>query len=76
MKFPRGSLLHKGTTFGFCHQATNATLLNAGFSNVVTDIFPNYSTYVTTMLYGNYGGGLVQKAHSAYQANTEWQNGR
>lgn len=63
----------KATTFGFCHQATNATLLQAGFSNVVTEITGNYSTFLTTALYGNYGGGLVQKAFSGYQADKNWK---
>src|SRR5204863_962414 len=48
MKYPSNLPFHKGTTFGFCHQASNATLLKAGFSNVVTQTSGNYSTYLTT----------------------------
>jgi RHS repeat-associated protein len=69
MKNPSSMPFQKGTTFGFCHQAANATLLKAGFSNTVAEIFPNYSTYATTFVYGNYGGGLAQKAFSGYQAD-------
>lgn len=76
MKNPGRLPFSKGTTFGWCHQAANATLLRAGFSNTVAEIFPNYSTYATTFLYGNYGGGLVQKAYSGYQANNNWEKGR
>lgn len=76
MKNPGGIPFSKGTTFGFCHQATNATLLKAGFSNVVSDIFPNYSTRLTSFVYGNYGGGLVHKVYSGYQANSNWKNER
>lgn len=81
--FPKALDLHnpssipfqKGTTFGFCHQATNATLLKSGFSNVVTQTSGNFSTYVTTAVYGNYGGGLVQKAYNGYQAHSQWESG-
>lgn len=61
----------KLTTFGSCHQATNATLLKSGFSNVVTGTSGNYSTYITTAVYGNYGGGLVQKALYAHQSQSD-----
>ena len=75
MKYPNGLLgqFQKGTTFGFCHQAANATLLNAGFSNVATQLSNNFSTHLTTFVYGNYGGGLVQKAWNGYQADKNWK---
>ncbi len=77
MKYPSNLPRNlQGFTFGWCHQASNATLLKAGFSNIVTDIFPNYFTYATTFVYGNYGGGLVQKAYSGYQAYNNWEKGR
>lgn len=47
-----------GTLFGTCHQATNATLLQSGVSSTVTDIYPHWSTFASTVAYGNYGGGL------------------
>jgi hypothetical protein len=72
MKYPSSIPFSKGTTFGFCHQAANASLLEAGFSNVVTETSGNFSTYITTFIYGNYGGGLVQKAYNGYQADKNW----
>ena len=66
----------QGFTFGWCHQASNATLLASGFSNVVTQTSGNYSTFLTTALYGNYGGGLMIKANSVYEAYNNWEKGR
>ena len=76
MKYP-SSLPRKvqGFTFGWCHQASNATLLKAGFSNVVTQTSGNFSTYLTTFVYGNYGGGLMIKANSIYQGYNNWEKG-
>ena len=76
MKYPSGVPFQKGITFGWCHQAANATLLNAGFSNVVTQTSGNYSTFLTTALYGNYGGGLMIKANSIHEAYNNWEKGR
>jgi len=77
MEYPRGNLpFQKGLTFGTCHQAANATLLNAGFSNVVTQTSSNFSTFATTAIYGNYGGGLMIKANSVHEAYNNWEKGR
>lgn len=66
----------QGITFGWCHQATNATLLASGFSNVVTQTSGNFSTFITTFVYGDYGGGLMIKANSVYEAYNNWGKGR
>ncbi|GEM_PF-4297863 len=79
MKSPSGLPLPKGlqlATFGTCHQAANATLLNAGFSNVATQVSGNFSTFATTAIYGNYGGGLMIKANSVREAYNNWEEGR
>lgn len=54
--------------FGTCHQATNRTLLDGGLANTVWSM--GWDTKASTMVYGNYGGGLVEKAYwSAYYYN-------
>lgn len=59
-------------TRGTCHQLTNAHLLRAGFSNTVMSLGGGWSTIVTTMVYGNYGGGLARSIYSAYRAREEY----
>ena len=62
-----------GTIFGTCHQAANATLLAGGINRTVADIYPQWSTYATTFVYGNYGGGLVSKISTGSQANENYK---
>jgi len=58
--------------FGTCHQVTNATLLAGGLSNTVAGIFPHYSTWATTALYGNYGGQVGGYIYQGSKARDEY----
>lgn len=62
-----------GTLYGTCQQATNATWLMSGISNTVTDIYPHWSTYLSTTLYGNYGGGLPRSIYTGIQASQDYR---
>ena len=52
-----------GTLFGVCHQATNASLIKSGISNVLTDFVKGWEFRASTYIYGNYGSGLPQKIY-------------
>ncbi len=62
-----------GTLYGTCQQATNATLLMSGISNTVTGLYPHWSTYLSTTLYGNYGGGLPRSVYTGIQASQDYR---
>ncbi len=51
-------------TFGVCHQATNATLLNGNVSSTILNIDPSWDMFVTTAVYGNYGGQLGYRIYT------------
>lgn len=58
-------------TFGscaVCHQVTNATLLERGFTDTAASLFPSWSTYSATVVYGNYGGQLPVHVYRAVDA--------
>ena len=57
-----------GTLFGTCHQATNQTLFGGGLSNTVWNL--GWEFKASTAIYGNYGGGLIEKVYwGAYYYN-------
>jgi hypothetical protein len=58
--------------WGTCHQATNATLLNGGTSSTIFTLAPSWDMYVTTALYGNYGGQLFSKAYTGIDAGRNY----
>jgi RHS repeat-associated protein len=58
-------------TWGTCHQATNLTLLNAGVSQTTLTLEGSWSMYVTTAVYGNYGGQLGYRVYSGTSVNNE-----
>ncbi|MBU2541138.1 MAG: RHS repeat-associated core domain-containing protein, partial [Candidatus Omnitrophica bacterium] len=62
-----------GTLFGTCHQASNATLLAGGISSTVVNVYPHWSTFLSTAVYGNYGGGLIRSVATAINANQDYQ---
>ena len=55
-----------------CHQATNITLLEGGVSNTVALGNPSWSTAASTLVYGNYGGGLLRAAGQGVHASHEY----
>lgn len=59
-------------TSGVCHTSINISLLNAGFSSTVTSLNAGgWSTYLSTGIYGNYGGGLYRNVFNGY--NSDYQ---
>ena len=57
-------------TSGVCHTGTNISLLNAGFSSTVTSLgVGGWSTYLSTGIYGNYGGGLYRSVFNGYNSD-------
>lgn len=59
--------------YGTCQQATNATLLAGGISDTVLSLYPHWSTFASTAIYGNYGGGLVRSVAAGVQANENYE---
>ncbi len=60
-------------TWGFlatCHQMTNRTFLDAGLSNVV--LGQSWDTYLSTFVYGTYGGGTLVKAVTGVKAYEDY----
>lgn len=57
------------TFFGVCHTATNQTLLSSGISSTVFDLSPHWTTYATTLIYGNYGGQLTNYIYTGITAD-------
>ncbi len=55
-------------TWGVCHQATNMTLLQGGISSTILDLGPSFDMFVTTAVYGNYGGQLGSRAFTGANA--------
>jgi len=60
-------------TFGVCHQAANLSLLNGGISSTIFNIGPSWDMYVTTAVYGNYGGQLGYRVLSGVNANDNYK---
>ncbi|OGW83658.1 MAG: hypothetical protein A2987_04765 [Omnitrophica bacterium RIFCSPLOWO2_01_FULL_45_10] len=61
-------------TYGVCHTATNVSFLQAGFgSNLITLGSGGWTTYVTTAIYGNYGGGLARTAFTSVTAYKDYE---
>ncbi|MEW6009602.1 MAG: hypothetical protein AB1629_08220 [Candidatus Omnitrophota bacterium] len=60
------------TLFGTCHQATNQTFLMGGLANTVWN--QGWEFKATTIIYGNYGGGLVEKINWGVQAAHDYKN--
>ncbi|MCB9771318.1 MAG: VCBS repeat-containing protein [Candidatus Omnitrophica bacterium] len=71
VKLPFGNnfLNGYGTVFGVCHQATNATLLVSGISSTVWDLAPHWSTFASTITYGNYGGQLSNYVYTGIRTD-------
>ncbi len=63
-KFPMATF----GTCAVCHQVTNATLLEGGFTDTAASLFPSWSTYSATVVYGNYGGQLPVHVYRAFNA--------
>ncbi len=61
------------TVFGTCQQATNATFLASGLSDTVLSLYPHWSTFASTVIYGNYGGGLVRSVVAGVQASDNYK---
>ncbi|MDD3375050.1 MAG: hypothetical protein PHY73_04935 [Candidatus Omnitrophica bacterium] len=59
-------------TWGTCHQATNATLLKAGISFTILDLGVSWDMYVTTAVYGNYGGQLGTRIWAGAEASNNY----
>lgn len=57
--------------WGTCHQAANLTLLGSGVSSTILNISPTWDMYVTTAIYGNYGGQLGSRILSGINANRD-----
>ncbi|MBI4680965.1 MAG: RHS repeat-associated core domain-containing protein [Nitrospirae bacterium] len=55
-----------------CHQVSNGMLVARGFSNTVLGM--SWDTYLSTLLYGNYGGGLYYKTVTGIQARDEYKD--
>jgi hypothetical protein len=55
-------------SWGVCHQATNMTLLNGGISSTTLTLGPSWDMFVTTAVYGNYGGQLGNRAYTGVNA--------
>jgi hypothetical protein len=58
-------------SFGVCHTAANATLLNSGISSTMLDIDPSWDMFVTTAVYGNYGGQFGSRVVAGVNANND-----
>jgi hypothetical protein len=58
--------------FGTCHQATNATLIAGGISSTVWNLTPHWTTFTTTIIYGNYGGALTSRIYSGIEAGQKY----
>ncbi len=58
-------------SYAVCHQATNITLLEGGVANTVMFDSPNWSTTASTLVYGNYGGGLIRAVGAGIQARND-----
>ena len=61
-----------GTFFGVCQQVTNATLLSSGVSSTVWNLAPGWSTVVSTMAYGNYGGQLSNYVYTGVSTDLNY----
>ncbi len=59
-------------TYGVCHTCTNITALKAGYSNTVITNNPHWSTIASTIVYGNYGGGLIRAVGAGITAYREY----
>ncbi|MBU2541140.1 MAG: RHS repeat-associated core domain-containing protein [Candidatus Omnitrophica bacterium] len=76
--FPNSGILKKfpewgyATVFGTCHQATNATFLASGISDTVLSLYSHWSIFTSTVIYGNYGGGLMRSMATGIQANQNY----
>ena len=55
--FPNMS--HQYGLWGISHQAVNVSLLEAGYSSTVMSVGGGWTTGVSTVVYGPYGGGAV-----------------
>ena len=62
------------TLGGTCQQATNLTMLSAGYSNTILGFsqIRTWDMYVTTAVYGNYGGQLPSRIISGMQAHDNY----
>jgi len=57
-------------SWGVCHTAANRTLFQAGYGSTVSSLgIGGWTTHVTAVIYGNYGGGLYRAAYWGYEAN-------
>ncbi|MCA9405666.1 MAG: VCBS repeat-containing protein [Candidatus Omnitrophica bacterium] len=65
----------KYATWGVCHQASNASLLNGGISSNILNLGPSWDMFVTTAAYGNYGGMLSNRIYSGFNANENYKKG-
>jgi RHS repeat-associated protein len=57
-------------TWGVCHTAANRTLFQAGYGSTVSSLgVGHWTTHFTSIIYGNYGGGLYRAAYWGYDAS-------
>lgn len=61
------------TVFGLCHQATNATFLASGISSTAWNLAPHWSTFASTITYGNYGGQLSNYVYTGIRTDTGYE---
>ena len=61
------------TVFGVCQQATNATFLASGISSTVWDLAPHWSTFASTITYGNYGGQLSNYVYTGVRTDRGYE---
>jgi len=75
LKVATGAKINPWTyaTWGTCQQATNLTLLQAGISSTILDLGASWDMYVTTAVYGNYGGMLSNRIHAGFNANNNYE---
>lgn len=62
-----------GSVYGVCHQGVNASLLSAGLSDTAFSLYPGWDTFLSTAIYGNYGGGLVRSTYAGISAAQEFR---
>lgn len=60
-------------SWGVCHTAVNSALLKAGYSSTLISLGQGgWSTFLSTAVYGNYGGGLYRSAYAGYQSYNDY----
>ena len=58
-------------TWGISHTAVNSTLLEAGYRTTVTGISRHTTSYVSSFVYGPYGGGLTSSSAGAVLSSND-----